>query len=220
MSQKVSVIIPTYNRFNFLMEAITSVNKQTYPNIEIIIINDASTQPEYAQLHDNMIVSENQREMKIINLPVNMRLLHKVNAAQGATRNEGLRYATGEWIAFLDDDDTFLPHKIETQIKWLNHFGMLMSSSNMLIKNQTCLYTSNIYDEIMTLQHIEKRNLINTSTVILHKSIIEKTGYFVLGINEDYEYWKRVLKITNNLYINEPLTIYDKNHGYGVNYCI
>ena len=109
----VSVIIPSYNRFEFLQEAIESVNNQTYKNFELIVINDCSTDERYYQ-------NNFQKHIKKIDLKENQKnLLGYVSA--GHIRNFGLRVATGKYIAFLDDDDIWLKDKLEVQIGHLEN---------------------------------------------------------------------------------------------------
>ena len=216
----VSVIIPTYNRYKNLLHAIKSVQKQTYKNIEIIVVNDCSTNNEY---YNGYI--EEMDKVKLINLPVNQRKKYNAKAAQGKTREEGIKISIGEWIAFLDDDDYWLPDKIEKQLNILNdNKNILFCSTNMLTGNG--LYDStkkyNIYQKnmpnILKKEHIKLTNHINNSTVILHKKIINKVGEFILEKNEDWDYWKRSLEHTDCYYLKEPLVYYDIGHGNGKNY--
>jgi glycosyltransferase involved in cell wall biosynthesis len=123
----VSIIIPTYNRYQPLLKAIESVNAQTYPHIEIIVINDCSTQPEYTNGHLETI-----QNVRVVHLPVNQRKVYNVLATQGKTREEGMKIARGEWIAFLDDDDYWYPDKLSTQLQHLKENPKIkMCSSNM-----------------------------------------------------------------------------------------
>ena len=117
----VSVIIPTYNRFKYLLNAIESVKDQTYPNIEIIVVNDASTQPEY--------YSHKFEGITFINLPINSKKTFGF-ACAGHVRNEGIKISTGKYIAFLDDDDIWLPCKLELQIKEMQETGCKMSCTD------------------------------------------------------------------------------------------
>ena len=104
---KVSVIIPSFNRFEFLLEAINSVQRQDYSNFEIIIINDGSTEKEYY----NYIFPDN---VSLINLEKNQKEIH--GFGPGSIRNFGVAKATGEYLAFLDDDDIWLKDKLKIQI--------------------------------------------------------------------------------------------------------
>lgn len=218
----VSVIIPTYNRYKNLLYAIKSVQNQTYKNIEIIVINDCSTEKEYKNGE-----LEKLNKVRVIHLPVNLRKKYNVNSAQGKTRDEGIKISKGEWIAFLDDDDYWYPTKLEKQLKILkDHPEIFMSSTDMHTgnglydknKKYTKYILGNTIPNILSLKMIIDSNKILNSTVILHRDIINKVGKFDLGKNEDYEYWKRSLKYTNCYYLNEPLVYYDENHGNGKNY--
>ena len=133
---KVSVIIPSYNRISYLKNALDSVYKQSYSNYEIIVLNDGSTQPEY----------------KSFKFPNNVKVVH-INrdetpdwgGSRQPLRNIGSNYSTGEYLAFLDDDDIWMPNKLEIQIK------------NMLVKNYKFSSTegyfgTGIFDNKITYQ--------------------------------------------------------------------
>ena len=125
---KVSVIIPTFNRFNYLMNTIESVKKQTYNNIEIIVVNDKSTQKEYYNYDwaaNNVI---------IIHLDKQSKQLYGYPCV-GHVRNKGIEKSTGKYIAFCDDDDLWFPKKIELQINAMKQLGCKMSCTDGLIGN-------------------------------------------------------------------------------------
>jgi teichuronic acid biosynthesis glycosyltransferase TuaG len=216
MSDLVSIIIPTYNRYELLNHSIKSCLNQTYKNIEIIVINDCSTDKRY---YNGEL--EKYEKTKIIHLPVNMREKHNSLSAQGLTRQEGIKIALGEWIAFLDDDDFYLPNKLSIQIDYMKKKNLLFTSSNMNIINHKSIsieqldfniirqyFNRGIIPSKLTLDIIKKDNYINNSTVVLHKSIVEKTGEFNAVKYEDWEYWKRALKFTDCYYIDIPLINY------------
>lgn len=104
---KVSIIIPTYKRADFLERALTSCMNQTYENIEIIVVDDNEPNSEYSKTVKS-IISKFKGIIYIKN-PKNM--------GGALSRNEGIKSAKGKFVAFLDDDDEFLPTKIEEQIK-------------------------------------------------------------------------------------------------------
>ena len=221
----ISVIIPTYNRFDSVIHSIKSVLNQTYKNIEIIVINDCSTDNRY---YNKEIENLDLNVIKVIHLPVNLRKKYNVLAAQGKTKQEGIKIAKGEWIAFLDDDDYWMPTKLEIQLRYLEkNKDIKMCSTNMIYgygmydsnnhKNYK-IYLKQKLPNIFDLDLILKENYINNSSVIIHKSIIEKVGEFNLYKNEDYDYWKRSLKYTNNYFVNLPLVYYDMGHGGNKNY--
>lgn len=217
----VSIIIPTFNRFTALNLAIQSVLQQTYQNIEIIVINDCSTEKEYYEGH-----LEKYPKTTVLHLPINLRKKYNVTAAQGKTRQEGINIAKGDWICFLDDDDYWYPNKLQTQLNELyKNPIILLCSSNMDVGYgiysstiKKTLYFKNQLPPIFDLSLIKKCNYINNSTVIIHKSIINQVGEFQLVTNEDYDYWLRALLYTNCLYIQEPLIYYDLGHANGKNY--
>jgi GT2 family glycosyltransferase len=126
----VSVIIPSYNRYEMLIHAVRSVCCQTYGAVEVIVVDDCSTDPRYLGLPDFF---SNDPRVRVIRLPENQRAKYRQRAAQGMTRNHGMREARGEYIAFLDDDDLWMPGKLDTQMSILrNHPDCLMIASNML----------------------------------------------------------------------------------------
>lgn len=102
----VSIIIPLYNAEKYIEEAIISVKKQTWPNTEIIVIDDGST--------DNSLVIATIFEAG------NIKILHQDNKGASAARNKGLQEAKGDYIQFLDADDFISPNKIEEQLKILS----------------------------------------------------------------------------------------------------
>ncbi len=234
----VSVIIPTYNRFNYLLNAINSVKSQTYPNVEIIVVNDCSTQSEY--------YSHKFEGVIVINLSPNSKERFGFACAGGYQRNFGIKNASGEYIAFLDDDDIWLPNKLELQIKAMQDSGCKMSSTDGYIGygpfNSNCKYKlynaehyindlKNIYlnknslllsngiPKIWNKDFLSIHNCVICSSCIIHRDIIYKVGYFkIVRACEDIDYWLRALEHTNSVYVDEPCFYYDLGHGSGQNY--
>lgn len=219
----ISVIIPSFNRFESLKLAVQSVLDQTYKNYEIIIINDCSTQSEYYTGELELFP-----QTTVLHLPINLRTKFNVTAAQGKTRDEGIKIANGKWISFLDDDDCFLPTKFETQLIALsdNDHTIQMCSSNMYCGHLSYnphrsypLYDNkHTSDTVFTLDVIKTCNYISNSTVLISKKLIDKIGEFKVGKDEDYDYWLRCLKYTNCYYVALPLSYYDLSHFHGKNY--
>jgi teichuronic acid biosynthesis glycosyltransferase TuaG len=236
---KVSVIIPTYNRFNFLLNAIESVKKQTYKNIEIIIINDCSTENSYYNYNF-------ENDLKIINLEKNSKDIFGY-ACVAYVRNIGINESSGYYIAFLDDDDIWFPNKLELQINAMKNTGCKMSSTDALFGNG--IYNPNIfyekmlgskyynmfkevfnnegntmlnngYPKIWTKELVIFHNLFINSSVIVEKNILNLAGNMknLKAPGEDYECWLRILDLTNSVYIEEECLYYDSNHGNGQNY--
>lgn len=212
---KVSVIITTFNRFEILNECIQSVRDQTYKNIEIIVVDDCSTDSRYTSLHD----FENVR---FVRLEKNMRLVHNTRAAQGATRNEGLKLATGDYICFLDDDDLFHPTKVAEQVAVLeshrNH-DVCGTNMNRFTRNPTRHF--GLYMEHVQLTPIEPHlyaitfvdmlrcNWVSLSTSMIRRRVLDTVPGFQVCVYEDYEFWKDSIQVRDGLFLDRPLVDYD-----------
>ncbi len=238
----VSVIIPTYNRFKFLLNTIESVKNQTYKNFEIIVINDCSTESEYYTYDWNT----QYPDIKIIHLVINSK--KKFNfACAGYVRNEGIKIAKGKYIAFCDDDDIWFPIKLELQIEAMKKNSCKMSSTDGLIGNgcfdinkKYNIYNGDFYydtlidiyrkrgphllvnDELPNIfnqEFIKIHNIIICSSVIIEKEILDKINNFnLINRNEDWDCWIRALEHTNCVYVKDICFYYDNNHGSGQNY--
>ena len=238
--EKVSVIIPTFNRFKYLLNTIKSVKEQTYKNIEIIVVNDCSTEKEYYDynwIENNIIVLHLETNTKI-----------KFGFACAAyVRNQGIEVSTGKYIGFCDDDDIWFPHKIELQLHAMKKNDCKMSSTDGLI-GRGIYNSSNVYKKynaehfysILQNIYINKRsnllangfpkiwnvdflkihNCVICSSVIIEKDIIDKVGKFsIRGTgNEDHDYWIRTLKYTDLVYVNDICVYYDHTHANGRNW--
>jgi glycosyltransferase involved in cell wall biosynthesis len=233
----VSVIIPTFNRFSFLLNTLQSVKSQTYNNIEIIVVNDCSTQKEYYEY------DWKENGINIIHLEINSKNKFGIACPQ---RNFGINIARGKYIAFCDDDDIWFPHKIELQINAMKKTGCKMSSTDGLfgygvydinksykkmaaevffgvLKDGYQSKGSNMLDngfpEIWTLEFLKIANCMICSSVVIHRDIIDLVGEFIIAKTaEDYEYWLRALKHTNSVYLPDICIYYDGGHGYGHNH--
>lgn len=239
MSDLVTVVIPTYNRFKCLLHALESVKNQTYKNIEIIVVNDRSTEKEY--------YNYDFEGCTVIHLDKNSKKRFGHASPGGYQRSVGIKIANGKYVAFLDDDDYWLPEKIEKQIQLMQKNNCGMSCTDGLFGNgfynperKYPIYNKekyfgilrNIYNrngklhllehgfpEVWNKEFMNVHNCCIASSVMIEKSIIEKIGLFSNQLwAPDYEYWKRVIEHTNCAYVSEPLTYYDSGHGGGQNY--
>lgn len=215
---KVSVIIPSFNRYNTLTKAVASALEQTHPDMEIIVVNDGSTQKEYETPIDNVIwidLKPNTKQKFGFPCP-------------GHARNQGLQRASGEWIAFLDDDDYWYPHKIETQLQLMEKHQVLMACADAdthrgkyngkvaanYIQRATRRPT---IPPLFDLPYIKMNNTIIFSSLMVHHTVIHKVGSFmevdICGgkdkIYEDYEFNKSCLQHTNCVYSEQPLLYYN-----------
>jgi teichuronic acid biosynthesis glycosyltransferase TuaG len=237
---KVSIIIPSYNRFKYLLNTIQSVKEQTYKNIEIIVINDCSTEKEYYEYNwkDNGII--------ILHLEYNTKTILGY-ACAGYVRNKGIEISTGKYIGFCDDDDILLPIRFELQIKAIEETGCKMSCTDGFIgsgvydstkkypKYNAEYYYQVIRDiykgrgsdllesgfpKIWTLEFLKIHNCIICSSVLIEREILNKIGNMnrLRNGEEDYDCWLRALEHTDCVYVNDICFYYDMGHGYGNNY--
>ncbi len=204
---KVSIIIPTYNRKGIIEKAIQSALNQTIKNIEILVCDDGSTD------NTEKIVKE------IIQKDNRVKWIKGSHSGKPAIpRNKGIKNAKGEWIAFLDSDDEWLPNKLEEQLKVLKKTGLKASSTNAYLhivkKNKTKIYHKKDWKKIK-FKDLLKLNRIICSSVVIHKSVIKKIGLFptekYITTGEDYAFWLRVSTQENFMFIKEPLLVF--NHG-------
>jgi len=234
----VSVVIPTYNRFKYLLDAIESVKRQTYPNVEIIVVNDCSTQLEYYNYDFDNI--------EIYHLPNNSKERFGYPCG-GYVRNYGCEKSNGKYICFLDDDDIFMENKIKDQVDMLEYTGMSFCCTNGYIGNgkydiskkyNTFLESNHNtvlskfkqrncehmivpkYPTIFNRKIIEIHNLIVTSSVMVEREMFQNIGYFkeIRNGQEDYDAWKRILTKCKCYYISTPCFYYNNLHGDGKNY--
>lgn len=133
MTPMISVIIASYNRFSLLKSAVQSVLEQTYKNYEIIIVNDASTDINYYNNRGGSFLQINNYNCNIIHLQKNSREQFGFPCA-GYVRNIGVNNASGTYLAFLDDDDIWLPDKLQLQMDAI----MKEKKNNGIIIGMSC----------------------------------------------------------------------------------
>lgn len=206
MNPTVSVIIPTYNRANLVSRAIKSVLNQTYQDFEIIVVDDCSEDNT-----EEIVKSFNDSRIRYIK--------HKKNKGGSAARNTGIKRARGKYIAFLDDDDEWLPSKLEKQImlfeKLSKHYGVVYSgyyiAKGDVIKRKVLpKYRGDVYGYLL------KRNFIGSPTIVVRKECFKRAGLFDedLPASQDWDMWLRIAKYYKFEYILEPLAIYYTNGSY------
>jgi glycosyltransferase involved in cell wall biosynthesis len=200
MEKSVSIIIPTYNRRNYLQKAVDSVLAQAYPCFELIIVDDGS-EDNTSELFENC-------DSAII-------YIKQENKGPAAARNRGIQAAQHELIAFLDSDDRFSENKLERQVRAMQEEPTYLISHtqetwyrNGRILNQKKKHNKNNGD-------IFKQSLqlcaVGMSTVLMYREIFERYGLFDENYPccEDYEFWLRVSAEQKFLLVDEPLTLKD-----------
>lgn len=187
MNIKVSVIIPTYKRSEFLTRAIDSILNQTHKNIEIIVVDDNDPNSEF----------RNQTEERIKDyIKGNKVIYHKneVNMGGALARNVGIKLASGFYITFLDDDDVYEERKIEYQLEYMlcNNFDASFTNvkiCNMhgkLIDYREHKYVTNLSNDELLKQHI-MHHLTPTDTYMFNREkLIELKGFDNVSMGQEF----------------------------------
>jgi teichuronic acid biosynthesis glycosyltransferase TuaG len=203
----VTIIMPAYNAAATIADSIESVLKQTYTNWELIIVNDCSTDNT-----SEIVKSYANTHIKMLRL--------NENKGISTARNVGARIASGEYIAFLDSDDVWLPKKLEIQIKYhlSNPFYMISHTAFEEFNNnkrrgriwrQMFLRAKRKRGNLLPLLYYN--NIVATLTVMMRKTLFIDLGGFDLGIHgcEDLDLWIRIAQCGYKFgYINEILARY------------
>ncbi|MHB8789178.1 MAG: glycosyltransferase family 2 protein [Desulfobulbaceae bacterium] len=201
----ISVIIPTYNRAEWLAEAVISVLSQTLPPGEVVIVDDGSTD------HTGSVVDRLARESS---LPIGF--VHQDNRGAAAARNTGIRAARGDILCFLDSDDRFVSEKIARQYAGLQSSDCLISHTRELWFRQG-LPLNQKKKHQPPAGEIFRASLamcvVGMSTVMARREVFDRYGYFdeTLPCCEDYDFWLRVSSRERFLLVDLPLTV--KNGG-------
>jgi glycosyltransferase involved in cell wall biosynthesis len=202
----VSIIIPVFNRANFLNKTVSSVLAQTYHDIEVIMVDDCSMDDSFKvmkelQAHDQRIAC----------------FRHGKNAGAQSARNTGIKNARGQWIAFQDSDDEWMPDKIEKQAAALSEYDL----DPWIVVHTNCLksYDDNNLKEVWELPVVEGEHVYPTllknpgptfSSLLTSKSALEKIG-FLDEKTPSYQEWDTSLELAKYcrfIHIKEPLFLY------------
>lgn len=194
--KKVSVIIPFYSHLDWLYEAIESVFSQTYTNYEVILVNDGSKEDltEFLQKYGERIV-----------------YLEQENAGPAAARNNGIRHASGEYIAFEDSDDIWLPTKLEKQVAFMEKTNTMWSHTGFYYwwPSTGVLKEVNVsrdYDNIREQRRISTQ-LATPSMMIDARVFKEKKLFFPEDKRngEDDQLYTELSKLYKISLVEEPL---------------
>jgi glycosyltransferase involved in cell wall biosynthesis len=175
----VSVVIPTYNYGHFVCQAVESALAQTYANIEVIVVDDGSTDDTVQRLAP-------YRDR--------IRYIHQENRGLSAARNMGIRHATGEWIALLDADDLWHPQKIDTQLNAVRGFGPvgLIGSPQARELNDKLPPATRV--ERLGVRDLLLSRRIGPSSALIRKDCLQTVGGFDENLRsvEDRDMWLRL----------------------------
>lgn len=200
----VSVIIPTYNRANLIGKPIRSILSQSYQNFEIIVVDDCST-------------DDTEQAISSFNDPRIRYLRHQNNSGAAVARNTGIDNSTGDYIAFLDSDDEWLPEKLAKQLNLFQQCGSdvgfiytglaAVDESNQVKRVISSSYRGNLSDRLLY------SNFIGTpSTVMVKRNYLQQVKGFdpdMPSFIEDWDLWLRLAKYCEFEVIPEVLILYD-----------
>ncbi|MEW5988917.1 MAG: glycosyltransferase [Chloroflexota bacterium] len=201
MTARVSVIIPTYNRASLVVEAIQSVLGQSFGNYEIIVANHGSTDETAARL-------------AALSGPIRC-LAMEQTGRPAVPRNQAIRMAQGEFLAFLDDDDLWHPHYLERQVALLDENGEI----GLTYAGVRYLYPDGALGEPDMAPYYQRANhlfdhlldgcFIYPSMMVVRRTLVERVGLFDEGLptGEDYDFILRLAYATRAGCITEPLVI-------------
>lgn len=199
-SLKISVIIPAYNSASYIEQCINSALNQTIPIFEIIVINDGSTD---ATEEISLRIEEKSKNNTII------KIINQANGGPSKARNRGIKESKGDWIAFLDADDRWLPEKIEQQV------SILYDNPNCkIIGTPIFSYRKKIFYKKISFEEMLFKNYFFTSSVLVKKDLLsdisfdEKKKY-----SEDYKLWLQIIKRNEGIIMYQELVVYAENQN-------
>lgn len=198
----VSVVIPAYNSERWIEETLKSVLNQTYPNIEVIVVDDGSTDNTFS------IVDKFKNRVKY---------LQKKNGGSASARNMGIRKSVGEWIALLDADDLWITDKIQTQMDYLkNHtdvywvysdayiFSDKVAKDEYRIGSTTKMFSGDVLEPLIM------EDFIPSPTPVINRKVFNDVGIFDESIkrSEDWDLWLRIAAHYKVGFVDKPLAKY------------
>ena len=201
MSELVSIIIPYYKKKSFFKKTITSIKKQTYKYIEIILIYDDSNRSDLIFIKNTLKKIKNK---KII--------INKKNMGAGVSRNNGIKKSKGKYLSFLDADDIWDKNKLKKQIQFMKKNNLNFSYSDYSIINEKGI----LLKKIKSPKIIKFKNLlfscdIALSSVIINSKLLKSEKFKNLKTKEDYLLWLKLSqKNIKMMGINKNLVFWRK----------
>jgi glycosyltransferase involved in cell wall biosynthesis len=215
----ISVVIPTFNRARQVQAALKSVLAQTYREFEAIVVDDGSADGTGEAIQK--LISPQSNGGKQI------RYFFQPNQGQSAARNKGVDEARGEWVAFLDSDDVWLPEKLEWQVRAIEQFKGKCSAcitdarlvDNLGMDTTAFRESGKRYQETLGMDSEAVGNLVKcrdpfwVSTLLVRTDVVKQVGWFDPHIEyaEDHDFLFRLSLVTSFCYVNKPLSLLDRS---------
>jgi len=204
-----SVIIPTYNRWPLVGEAIESVLAQSFTSYEIVVVDDGSTDGSAGLIVDRYPQA---------------RMMTQTNRGVSSARNVGIRMANARWLAFLDSDDLWADNKLERQrdfiladplVRALHTDEIWLRNGRRVNPHKKHRKTGSFEDGDELFRRSVGMCLVSPSSVVIHKDVFSNVGLFdeTLPVCEDYDMWLRIMALYPIHYLDEKLAI--KQNGTG-----
>ena len=196
----ISIIMAAYNAEKTIEQAINSVLSQTYPDFELLVVNDCST--DKTAMLAEAIVKKDDRVRLISN---------EKNSGVSYTRKHGLEEASGEWVAILDSDDAWAPEKLEKQINLQKktNADLLFTGSAFMDADGKPIDWYLAAPAEVTYRQLLKQNVLSNSSALVRKELYAKYYAVGDGMHEDFALWLNILKDGRKAYgVDEPLLIY------------
>ena len=199
----VTVVIPTFNRSEHVVEAVQSVLDQTFRDFELVVVDDGSTDDTAARL---------------ARFEGQLRLIRQCNRGPSAARNLGIRETQSPFLAFLDSDDLWLPRKLEKQMAWMaDHPNRLICYTDEIwIRRGVRVNPRKIHHKHggTIFAHSLRLCIVSPSSVLMRRSFFDRVGCFdeSLPVAEDYDLWLRAAVHLRFGFLAEPLIVKRGGH--------
>ena len=201
----ISVIIPTFNRKQLLLEAVESVRRQSFRDWELLVVDDGSTDGT-DQVIESLISD-------------GIRCIRQEHSGVSAARNRGIRAARNDWIAFLDSDDYWHKQKLQQQFEALeaNPEYLAVHTDEIWIRSGVRVNPRKHHRKRSgwMFHHCLRLCLISPSSILLHRSLLDESGLFdeSFPVCEDYELWLRITARRPVLFVPEKLVVKRGGHA-------
>jgi glycosyltransferase involved in cell wall biosynthesis len=210
----VTVIMPCFNHARFLTDSVNSILRQTYLDLELIVVDDCSTDASWQIIEK---FATHDARVKGVR--------HEHNEGPSRSRNDGLRAASGQFIGFCDSDDVWESEKLTTEIDLLrNNAGYGVVYSDARIIDEEGQLTGKRFSELFPLPkpssgwlfpELAKRNFMNIQSVVMRMECAQRVGLFDEGVKyiEDWWYWVQLSREYRFFYCEVPLCRYRMHSG-------